>query len=287
MIVPTAVLPIGDVNPTRRRAVVTWTFVLANIAVFVYQSTLTGCDQVRFVHRFAAVPRELLTGSPLAGGELEAVLGACAAGGTDKSVALSAVTAMFLHGGLAHLLGNLLFLVIFGNNVEDRLGRRRFVGFYLAGGLTATAAHVVFNATGTDALVPLVGASGAIAAILGAYLIMFPRARVFTVVPFPLYLLALLLPKVRIRTWLVFFAVVAMPAWLLLVGWLAVQWQAVRNPVGDAVAYEAHVAGFVAGLLLVLLLDRGRQRRGQDPFHPVHRPSPPPPPPGRRPDGGR
>ncbi|MFA9428571.1 rhomboid family intramembrane serine protease [Egicoccus sp. AB-alg2] len=287
MIAPAvAVLPIGDVNPTRRRAVVTWTFIAINIAVFAYQATLAGCEQFRFVYRWAAIPQELLTGRALSDPELQAVLGECAAGGVDKSVLVSAITAMFLHGSLGHLVGNLLFLGIFGNNVEDRLGRRRFVGFYLAGGLAATAGHVFFNAAGVAALTPLVGASGAIAAILGAYLVMFPRARVFTIVPFPLYLLALVLPKVRIRTWLLFFAIVAMPAWLLLAGWLALQYVAVRSPVTDAVAYEAHIAGFLVGLVLVLLLDRGRQRRGQEPFHPVRRrdtpPPPPPPPPNWR-----
>ncbi|MFA9445146.1 rhomboid family intramembrane serine protease [Egicoccus sp. AB-alg6-2] len=275
------VLPVGDVNPTHRRAVITWLFVVLNVAVFAYQVTLTGCEQYAFIYRFAAVPRELLEVQALQGDELQTVLGQCAAEGGGKNVLVSAITAMFLHGSLAHLLGNLLFLVIFGNNVEDRLGRRRFVGFYLAGGLAATAAHVAVNTAGSGSYTPLVGASGAIAAILGAYLVMFPRARVFTLVPFPLYLLAIVLPKVKIRTWLVLFAVVAMPAWLLLMGWLALQYVAVRNPVGDGVAYEAHIAGFVAGLFLVLLLDRGRRRRGQDTFHPVRRSAPPTSPPPR------
>lgn len=287
MIAPAvAVLPIGDANPTRRRAVVTWTLIAINVGVFAFQSTLGGCEQVRFLYEWAAIPRELLSLQPLSGADLQHTLGACATGGLDKSIVASAVTAMFLHGSLAHLVGNLLFLAIFGNNVEDRLGRRRFVGFYVAGGLAATFGHVAFNTAGAGAVAPLVGASGAIAAILGAYLVMFPRARVFALVPFPLYLVALVLPRVRIRTWLVLFAVVAMPAWLLLLGWLALQYLSARSPVTDAVAYEAHIAGFLVGLVLVLLLDRGRTRRGQEPFHPARartaaRRSPPqPPPPG-------
>jgi membrane associated rhomboid family serine protease len=148
----------------------------------------------------------------------------------------------------------------------------------------ATAAHVAVQ---PGSIVPLVGASGAIAAILGAYLIMYPRARVFTIVPFPLYLLALLVPKVRIRSWWLIFAIVVMPAWLLLIGWFAVQFRAAQAPGTDLVAYDAHVAGFVAGLVLVLLLDRRRQRRGEPTYHPVRadrRPDrpPPPPPPFRR-----
>jgi membrane associated rhomboid family serine protease len=98
---------------------------------------------------------------------------------------------------------------------------------------------------------------------------MFPRASVFTVVPFPLYLLAIVLPRVRIRSMLLVVAIVVMPAWLMLAGWFGMQFLAARNPVADGVAYEAHVAGFLAGLLLVLVLDRRRQRHGQAPFHPL------------------
>lgn len=275
---PTAVLPIGDVNPTRRRAVVTWLLIAVNVGVFLYQASLSGCEQAQFVYRFATVPRELLEASALSPSELDAVLGPCAVPGLDKPVLASVLTAMFLHGGLAHLLGNMVFLGVFGNNVEDRLGRLRFLGFYLAGGVAATVAHVVVNVAGGGALVPLVGASGAIAAVLGAYLVMFPRAAVFAVVPFPLYLLALVLPRVRIRSMLLFVAIVAMPAWLMLAGWFVMQFVAARSPVVDGVAYEAHVAGFIAGLLLVLVLDRGRRRRGQPTFHPVRdrrRPRPP------------
>ena len=278
---PAAVMPIGDVNPTRRRAVVTWILVGVNVAVFVYQAGLAGCAEAQFLYRFAAVPRELLQGASLGPAELGAVLGPCAVTGLDKSVPASAVTAMFLHGGLAHLLGNMVFLVVFGNNVEDRLGRVRFVGFYLVGGLAATAAHVMVSFDGPGGLTPLVGASGAIAAILGAYLVMFPRASVFTLVPFPLYLLAVVLPRVRIRSLLLVVAVVVMPAWMMLAGWFALQFLAVRNPVADGVAYEAHVAGFLAGLLLVFVLDRGRRRRGQPTFHPVRGARRPPPPPRR------
>jgi membrane associated rhomboid family serine protease len=280
------VVPIGDVNPTHRRPVLTWMLLLVNVGVFAYQASLEACAEHGFVYRFAAIPRELMAVAPLPAGELQQVLGPCTAAAGTKNVVLSAVTAMFLHGNLMHLLGNLLFLYIFGNNVEDRLGRGRFLAFYLVGGLVATAAHVAVQ---PGSIVPLVGASGAIAAILGAYLIMYPRARVLTIVTFPFYLVALLLPKVRIRSWWLLFAVVAMPAWLLLAGWFLVQFQAASTPGADLVAYDAHVAGFLAGVVLVLLLDRGRQRRGQATFHPVRaepgpgrRPPPPPPPPRRR-----
>lgn len=265
-------LPIGDINPTRRRSFVVWTLVAVNLAVFGYQAfVLQGCEQLLFVYRWAAIPQELLTGAQLSGGDLEGLLGECAGGVGAKNMWLSGITSMFLHGGVAHLVGNLIFLVVFGDNVEDRLGHARFVAFYLLGGAVATLAFVALQ---PDSVVPLVGASGAIAAVLGAYLICFPGARILTLVPFPLYLLALVLPGVRIRRFLLVVAVVGLPAWLLLIGWFLMQATAANDPVGEMVAYEAHVAGFLAGIVLVLLLDARRRRRGRAPFHPDRGPRP-------------
>lgn len=259
------VLPIGDVNPTRRAAVIVWLFALGNLAVFLFlQAPATGCEELRFMYRFAAIPRELTTFAPLTGAELTSLLGECAAGTPAKNVPLSLVTSLFLHGGIAHLASNLLFLVVFGNNVEDRLGRLRFVLFYAVGGAGATLAY---TAVRPDSIVPLIGASGAVAAALGAYVICWPRARVFTLVPFPLYLFALVIPGIRIVRWLIIFAVVTLPAWLLLGGWFALQWASARNPTGEPIAYEAHIGGFVAGVVLLLVMDRWRSRHGRQPFH--------------------
>lgn len=260
------VLPVGDVNPTRRRAVVTGSLLLINLAVFLLlQAPQDGCDEIAFVYRFSVVPRELTALSPLSAGELDALLGPCANAAAGKSVALSLLTAMFLHGNLGHLLGNMLFLWVFGNNVEDRLGRVRFVVFYLAGGAAATVAFAALNPGEST---PLLGASGAIAAILGAYLLLFPRATVLTYAPFPLYLLAFVIPAARIRAFFLIFAIVTLPAWLVLGGWFVLQAFAARSALSSAVAYEAHVAGFVAGIVLLALLDRRRSSRGQVPFHP-------------------
>jgi membrane associated rhomboid family serine protease len=271
------VLPVGDINPTSRRA---W---LTGLLLAVKRRRVPGaagtagtCESLAFIYQWGAIPQELVQLEPVG---VEAVAGQagaqCDFGTIDKSVPASAVTAMFLHGNLWHLLVNLLFLWIFGANVEDRLGHGRFLGFYLGGGLVATAAFVALN---PDSVVPMVGASGAIAAVLGAYLICFPKARVLTYVPFPLYLLALLLPGIRIRSFWLIFAIVSMPAWLLLGGWFALQLVAAQNAAaGAGVAYEAHAAGFVAGIVLILLLDRRRQRRGHEPFHPPRRTPPPPP----------
>ncbi len=261
------VLPIRDLNPTRRVPHVNWLFIAVNIAVFAWQSLgLADCDQDRFIYRFAAIPREMLSLSQLSPGTAEQVLGACASPSMTKIIALSVVTSMFLHGSLLHLAGNMLFLFVFGDNVEDRLGPVRYVLFYVTGGILAAVAYAV---TQPGSAVPLVGASGAVAAILGAYLILYPSARVLTYVPFPLYLVALIIPGVRIRLWLVVFAIVKMPAWLLLLGWLALQVVAVGSTSAGMVAYEAHIAGFLAGIALLLLLDRRRLRRGQQPLHPV------------------
>jgi membrane associated rhomboid family serine protease len=263
------VLPIGDINPTRRRTFVMVVLVAINIGVFGFQTlVLEGCDQLVFVYRWAAIPQELLSGVPLSGADLEGLLGGCAAEVPSKNIWLSAVTSLFLHGGLAHLAGNMVFLAVFGDNVEDRLGHGRFLLFYLVGGGVATAAFVALQPSST---VPLIGASGAIAAVLGAYLICYPRARVLTLVPFPLYLVALVLPGVRIRRFLLIVAVVGLPAWLLLTGWFVLQAMAANDPVGDMVAYEAHVAGFLAGIVLLLVLDARRSRHGQEPFHPSRR----------------
>lgn len=260
------VLPVGDINPTRSRAYITWLLLLANAAVYaLVQAPQEGCTEAALVYRFSSVPRELATLEALTAPELDALLGVCASAVGDKSVLLSLLTALFLHGNLPHLLGNLLFLWVFGNNVEDRLGHLRFVVFYLAGGAAATAAFVAVDPT---ALTPLIGASGAIAAILGAYLLLFPRAQVLTYAPFPLYLLALLIPAARIRAWFVIFAIVTLPAWLVLGGWFALQAVSARSALASNVAYEAHVAGFLAGIVLLLVLDRRRSARGQVPFHP-------------------
>jgi membrane associated rhomboid family serine protease len=159
-------------SPRQPSCRVVWLLTLANLAVFLLvQLPLEGCAQLHLTYRFAAIPRELTQLAPLGAAELEALLGACAADAPAKNVPLSLVTSLFLHGGLGHLLGNLLYLVVFGNNVEDRLGHLRFVLFYAVGGAAATLAYTALR---PDSIVPLVGASGAIAAVLGAYLLCYP-----------------------------------------------------------------------------------------------------------------
>jgi membrane associated rhomboid family serine protease len=171
-----------------------------------------------------------------------------------KSPALSVLFAMFLHGGWLHLLGNMLFLWVFGNNVEERFGRLGFLVFYLAAGYLAAYGFALANA---DSTVPLIGASGAVSGVLGAYLVLFPRARVWSLVPVLLFL------------------PLRLPAWLVLGLWFALQWaysSGYAVSAGGSVAYLAHVLGFIAGAVVALPL---RRRRHRPPQRYVRRPPPP------------
>ncbi|GGX51233.1 rhomboid family intramembrane serine protease [Streptomyces fructofermentans] len=251
------VIPVHDVNPARRTPYVTYALVAAGVLVFLgtpgVASWVTGehglaqtCRLQAFLDHWAAVPRELIHGRLPAGVPTGDVgVGprgpGCVVGapGYDKSPPLSVLTAMFLHGGWLHLLGNMLFLLIFGNNIEDRLGHIRYLLFYVACGYAATYGFALVNADSAD---PLIGASGAIAGVLGAYLVLYPRARVWVLVPFLVFL------------------PLRLPAWIVLGFWFALQ--AVYSsgsglPEAGTVAYAAHVAGFLAGMVLAWPLRRG------------------------------
>jgi membrane associated rhomboid family serine protease len=226
------VLPLRDNVPTRSRPVVTWALILANVLVWVlYQlPNLQGS-----VDELAFHPCEVESSCPTIG----------------QGWLLTALTSMFLHGSWAHLLGNMLFLWIFGNNVEDALGRVRFLLFYLAGGLAATAAQTFVTlsyATDADAAIPNVGASGAISAVLGGYLVLLPGAKVLTLIVFILR---------------------EIPAAFFLLAWFGFQLldgsAAIAHPEqGGGVAFFAHVGGFVFGVATVKLLQRRR------PLAPTH-----------------
>jgi len=262
------VLPVHDVNPTRRAPWVTRLLLLTNIVVFVISpiavAPLLGegnaasiCRQVAYLDEYAAKPSEVVRNDAedeVATGEV----GTSAQGEQgcvtqspppyEKSPALSVLTAMFLHGGWAHLLGNMLFLYVFGNNVEDRLGKLRYLLFYLGCGYAATYGFSLFFNGSSQ---PLVGASGAIAGVLGAYLVLFPRARVWSLLTF------------------FFFLPVRLPAWLVLGGWFVLQYLYARGAglsEATGTAYLAHVIGFVVGAALVWRLRRsGRPRPIADP----------------------
>ncbi|MGZ8782423.1 MAG: rhomboid family intramembrane serine protease [Gaiellaceae bacterium] len=225
-------LPLRDNVPTRSRPLVTYALILANLLVWVlYQlPNLQGS-----VDELAYHPCE--------------VDNSCAVVGEDWP--LTAFTSMFMHGSWAHLLGNLLFLWIFGNNVEDALGKVRFLLFYLAGGLAATAAQTFVTltyATDLEGTIPNVGASGAISAVLGAYLVLLPRAKVLT---------------------LIFFVLREIPAVFFLLVWFGFQLLDGGSSLshaqeGGGVAFFAHIGGFVFGALFVKLV---QQRRPLAPTH--------------------
>ncbi|MGH3671818.1 MAG: rhomboid family intramembrane serine protease [Pseudonocardiaceae bacterium] len=250
------VIPVRDVNPVSRTPWVTYALIAANFIVFlltpVSTTSVTGaaslaqtCQQQAFYDRYAAIPAELAHNRPLAVvpdgriGVDEQGPG-CVVGPPryQKIPVLSALTSLFLHGGWLHILGNMLFLWIFGNNIEDRFGRLRYLLFYLACGLVATYGFALTNSQSTEVLI---GASGAIAGVLGAYLILYPRARVWSLVPF------------------LFFIPLRLPAWLVLGLWFLLQWiytAGYAMSSAGSVAYLAHVFGFIAGALVALLIRR-------------------------------
>jgi membrane associated rhomboid family serine protease len=215
-------IPIRDENPTRIRPHVTWALAAAMTGVFAGQLAL-GPEGAPLVARYGAVPAELLART---GGPVPAWLW------------VTVVTSLFLHGGFVHLGGNLLFLGIFANNVEEAMGHGRFLVFFLLCGALATAAHVLAN---PDSRIPVIGASGAISGVLGAYAMLFPRARVLTLVPLGF-----------------FFPMVYIPAVAVLGVWFAFQVLSglLAGSQSTGVAWFAHIGGFAAGILLVVPFKR-------------------------------
>ena len=234
-------IPIRDINPSLRRPVVTFLLVAASVAVYFGLQPVDEAEQIEFAYRQAAIACEQATGAPLSLTEI--IDQVCNERGEaplypDKSLSLSVIVSMFLHGGLAHLLANMWSLYLFGNNVEDAYGRPGYVILYLVSGVVATLGFVVAN---PDTTVPLVGASGAIAGVMGAYLVLFPRARVVSVFP------------------LLFFIPFAIPAGWFLLFWFVGQFAFTAMETG--VAWEAHVTGFVFGMLVTMIGRRPLLRR--------------------------
>jgi membrane associated rhomboid family serine protease len=231
------VIPIRDDNPTSRRAIVTLLLLVVNIVVFavVQPHDTGGIEETRFTYEHAAIPCELRQRSPLTVAEYQADRCGVNFGDTrpifpDKNVWLAVLVSMFLHGSWLHVLGNMLFLWVFGNNVEDYLGRFGYVAFYLFAGLVAAATYILSN---PDSITPVLGASGAIAGVMGMYLVLWPRARVTSFVP------------------IFIFFVVSLPAALVLLTWFGLQFLTDPN---SGVAWVAHVGGFVVGALVGLAL---------------------------------
>jgi membrane associated rhomboid family serine protease len=235
------VLPLRDENPTVRPAVLTILLIVANVVVFVFLQpssfklpNMADPSQLNaevFLYEHAAVPCEITHGHALSPALIHECEGSTLvqAGNArpafpHKNVYLAAIVSMFLHASWFHLLGNMLFLWIFGNNVEDRFTSVGYLLFYVVAGIAATAAHVL---TQPNSITPVLGASGAIAGVMGAYIVMFPRARILTIVP------------------LFFFFFMRLPAWVVLGGWFLLQFA--TNP-NSGVAAAAHIGGFAFGV---------------------------------------
>lgn len=245
-------IPIRDDNPTLRRPVVTIALlaIMAFVWLFFQGGGFNPVTLASTICNWGVVPAELTGGAPLGTAVLIGPGMACVVDAEPVNIA-TPVTSMFLHGGWAHVIGNGIFLWIFGDNVEDSMGRARFVFFYLLCGLVAVAAQV---AVGPASAVPMVGASGAIAGVLGGYLVLYPKARIHMLV-------------------LLFFYVdvVAVPAWLMLVYWFGLQLvfglpQLTSAEISAGVAFWAHIGGFGAGVLLIKLFakkERACRNKGE------------------------
>lgn len=223
-------IPLRDVNPLYRKPVVVYCIIAANTAVWLYQVSLGAQLFEDFVRLFGATPVFLSNGEGL----------------------LTAVTSMFMHGGWLHFLSNMWFLYVFGDNIEDVLGHARFTIFYFVCGIGAVALQV---AIAPESIVPMVGASGAIAGVLGAYVLKFPRARILTLVPI-----------------IIFIQLIEVPAFIFLFVWFGLQllggFGSLANLTagGGGVAYFAHIGGFIAGVIAFKLLS----------VHPPDKPDRPP-----------
>lgn len=218
-------IPLRDSVRSGRTPYVNISLILINILVFFQQLAIEPYQLNQIYYSYGVIPAEVLnvffTGSPL------------------LPVIIPFITSIFIHGGWWHLIGNMLFLWIFGDNIEDRLGRVKYLLFYLAVGVAGGVAHVLANPAST---IPVIGASGAVAGVLGAYLISFPRSRILALVPV-----------------LFFITVIEVPAVIFIVVWFAIQFfngVAFLGGTANAVAYWAHIGGFLAGLVLIKLIAR-------------------------------
>jgi membrane associated rhomboid family serine protease len=227
-------IPIGDDNSgSKITPFVNYVLIAANVLVFVFLQG-AGSNET-FTYAFSTVPQEIISGKDISAGALAP---------TPIPVYGTLITSMFMHGGWAHLVGNMLYLWIFGDNLENRLGHGRYLGFYLICGILASLSHVFATSAFSpgNMLIPSLGASGAISGVLGGYLLLFPKSqvRVFVgrgIMTVPAF--------VALGFWIVFQVISSL-------GMLGGQQEG-----GGGVAYAAHIGGFIAGLVLVKLFDRG------------------------------
>lgn len=236
--------PIGDDNSDRTRTpLVNYAFIAVNILVFVLLQRLGGNDA--FNYAYSLVPREITTGVDIIGSQIVrdslGNVGQVRHFDTALPVYFNFLSSMFMHGGFMHIFGNMLFLWVFGDNLEDRLGHVRYAIFYLVCGFAAAIAQIVMD---TDSIIPMLGASGAISGILGGYLLLFPHRRVKA---------------------LIFNFFTEVPAYVALGIWIVYQLIAgYMTPAGTGgVAYAAHIGGFLAGVILIKIFSIGTGNQSQ------------------------
>ncbi|MBD2176512.1 rhomboid family intramembrane serine protease [Pseudanabaena sp. FACHB-1998] len=210
--------PLHDDNPTQDTSIVVYALIVINVLIFGYQVSLPNFQLVEWLGNWALIPRELIA--------------------NPNKEAIALLSSQFLHADIFHLVGNMWFLYLFGNNIEDQLGHWKFLFFYLICGMIAAGIQVL---TAPNSLVPMVGASGAISGIMGAYIVRFPRARILSLVFFGFFITA-----------------IPIPAFIFLGLWIAGQtiYAAMANPNLPGVAYLAHVSGFVAGAIAIYLFSK-------------------------------
>jgi membrane associated rhomboid family serine protease len=230
--------PYRDENETQHPAIVTAAIIILNVLVWIFvQGAGSTLSVARSVCELGLIPGELTLSLPVG---TRFPMGDRLACLTDPGrQVFHLLTSMFLHGSWMHLLGNMWFLWLFGNNIEDSMGHLRFIVFYLFCGLAAAMGQVVTN---PSSVIPMVGASGAISGVMGAYLILFPNVRVYALVPI-----------------VIFITSVALPAWVMLGYWFLIQFVSGLLTSADevgGVAFWAHVGGFVAGVVLIKLFTR-------------------------------
>ncbi len=223
-------IPLRDDNPTSTKPVLTVTLILINVMVFLYQTSLPPRQGNLFVYQYGAIP-SVIFGPDRLPGRLEVI-----------PPALALFTSMFLHGSWMHLIGNMWYLWIFGNNIEDAMGRMRYLIFYILSGLAASISHAWFN---LGSRVPSIGASGAISGVLGAYLLLYPRAQVLVLIPLGFFTRLFYIP-----------AMFVLGFWFL----IQVFSGTLAGSQAGGVAWWAHIGGFIAGMAMVGVFKRSDVR---------------------------
>ncbi len=216
--------PISDVNPTQKKPYVSWTILVICITIFLSQQLMSFHEEEAFILSYGMIPSVVFQIE-----ELPYKL---------KKIHpyFTLVSSMFLHGGWFHLLGNMAYLYIFGDNIEDSMGKSRFVIFYILCGVFAAFSQAIID---INSVIPMIGASGAISGILGGYLVLYPTA------------------KIRVFFWfLIFIRTFNIPAMYVIGGWIFLQFFNLGDSSSNNIAYAAHIGGFIAGIILIMFLKK-------------------------------